>query len=63
MQVSQTAFPLLDVGLELIAAVADPPVPRIALGELGLDELRRAAADDVGIEAPPELAEERLVAP
>ena len=63
VQVPQPALALLDVRLELIAAVADALVPRVALGELGFDELRRAAADDVGIEASLEVVEQRLLAP
>ena len=44
VQIAQAALAFLDVGFELIAAVADPDMARVALGELGLDELRRGAA-------------------
>src|SRR6266478_9578090 len=63
VQVSQPALPLLDVRLELITAVADALMPRVALGELGFDELRRAGAYDVVVKAPLEIVEERLLAP
>ena len=38
-------------------------MPGIALGQLGLDELRRAAARDLGVEALLQLGVERLLAP
>src|SRR6476620_11685443 len=41
VQVSQPAFTLLNVGLELVAAVADAPVPVIPFGELACYEVRR----------------------
>ncbi len=63
MQVAQPALAFLDVGFELIAAVADALVPGIALGELGLDKLRRRVAHDVGLEAAPQIGEQRLLAP
>ena len=63
VQVSKPAFAFLDIGLELVAAVADPLVAGVALGELALDELRRTAPHNVGIEALLELVEERLLAP
>ncbi len=63
VQIPQPALTLLDVRLELVTAVADALVTRVALGELGFDELRRGAAHDVGIKAPFELAEEYLLAP
>ncbi len=63
MQIAQPALALLDVGLELVAAVADPAVALVALGELGLDELRRGAAHDLAVEALLQLGEQRLVAP
>ena len=63
MQVSEPAFALLDVGFELIAAVADPLMALVALGELGFDELRRGAAYDLSFEALLQLGVERLFAP
>src|SRR5271165_3525373 len=62
VQVSEPAFAFLDVWLELVAAVADALVPRVALGELAFDELRRGTAHDVGIKALLEISEERLLA-
>ena len=59
----QPTLAFLDVGLKLVTAVADAPVPRVPLGELAVDELGRAAAHDVGIKASLELSEERLLAP
>ena len=63
LQVAQAALALLDVGLEQVAAVAGALVAGVALGELGLDEHAVAAVDDVVLEAPLELGEQRLVAP
>jgi hypothetical protein len=63
VQVAKPALTLLDVGFELIAAVADADMPRVALGELGVDELRRGAAQDLGLEALLQLVEEGLLAP
>src|SRR6516162_416516 len=63
MQVSQPALALLDVRLELVTAVADSLVARVALGELGLHELRCTALDDLCIKASPEFVEECLLAP
>src|SRR5262249_41744860 len=63
MQVSQPALAFLDVRLELVTAVADALVAYVSLGELSLHELRRTALDDLCIKTPPELVEERLLAP
>ena len=63
VQVSEPALALLDIGFELIAAVADPLMARVALGELGFDELRRGAAQDLGFEPRLQLGVERLLAP
>src|SRR5207237_9283183 len=62
-QVSEPALALLDVGFELVAAIADPDVALVALGELRLDILRRCAAHDLGLEARLQLLIERLLAP
>ena len=56
VQVAEAALALLDVGFELVAAVADPDVARVALGQLRLDELRRGAAQDLGLETLLQLA-------
>ena len=63
MQVAEPALAFLDVGFELIAAVADPLVPFVALAELGFDKLRGAALDDLGVEPGLELGEQRLLTP
>ena len=51
MQVSEPALALFDVWLELVTAVADALVPRVALGKLAFNELRRSAAHDVGYQS------------
>ena len=63
VQVAQAALALLDVGLDDIAAVAQPLVPIIALGQLLGDELALGAGDDFGPEAAQGLFIKRLVAP
>src|SRR5260370_29058787 len=63
VQVSEPALTLLDVGLELVTAVADSLVPRIPFGELACDELRRTTLYDVRIKASFEFIEEGLFAP
>ena len=62
MQIAQPALAFLDVGFELIAAVADPLMARVALGELGFDELRRGAAA-LCVETLLQLIVKRLLAP
>src|SRR6516162_11881399 len=52
VEVSQPALALLDIRLELVTAVSDALVPRVALGELALDKLRCSAAHDLRIKAP-----------
>ena len=51
VQIPEAAFALLDVGLDDIAAVAHPFVPRVALVELLLDEAGDLAGDDLLPEA------------
>ncbi len=63
VEVPEPALALLDVRLELVTAVADTPMPFVALGELGFDELRCCAAHDFGVKTPFELVKERLLAP
>ena len=63
MQISEPALAFFDVGFELIAAVAEAPVPGVALGELAVYKLRRAAAHDFQIKAFLQLYKERLLAP
>src|SRR4051812_43227030 len=63
VQVPEPALAFLDVGLELVTAVADALVPRIPFGELACHKLRRTALYDVRIKASPQFIEERLFAP
>src|SRR6266853_4544935 len=63
VQVSEPALAFLDVGLELVTAVADALVPRIPFGELACYELRRTALYDLRIKPSLELLEDRLLAP
>ena len=63
VQVSEPALAFLDVGLELVTAVADALVSLIPFGELACHELRRTALYDVRIKASLQLIEERLFAP
>ena len=63
VQVSQPALTFLDVGLELVTAVADALVARIPLGEFASHELRRTALYDLRIKASFEFIEECLFAP
>src|SRR6516164_2445965 len=63
VQISEPTLALLDVRLELVTAVADPLVPRVALRELAFDELRCSAAHDVRIKPALEISEERLFSP
>src|SRR5690606_29587828 len=63
LQVAQSALPLLDAGLELVARRAEFLVPRFALGELGLVEGLALAGHTLLEEALAELVVELLVAP
>src|SRR5436190_14595329 len=63
VQIAQPAFPLLDVGFELIAAVTDPDMAGVALRQLRLDELRCRPAQDIRLETLLQLVVERLLAP
>src|SRR5262249_31096788 len=63
VQISQPALTLFDVRLELVSAVADPLMPRVALGELARDKLCCAAARNFRIKAPLQIIEESLLAP
>ena len=51
VQIAQAPFAVLDVGLDLVAALARRPMPRIALGHLRVDEAARGAGDDLVAEA------------
>ena len=59
VQVAQTAFPVLDVGLHQIARLAGSVMPGIAFGELGFDERCRRASHDLGRKAQLQRLEER----
>ena len=63
VEVAQPPLALLDVGFDDVAAVAQPFVALLALGELLGHELPLGALDDLGPEARLDLAVERLVAP
>ena len=63
MQVAQAALAFLDVGLDQVAAVAQPLVALVALGELFGDELALGALDHFGPETLLPLRVKRLVAP
>ncbi len=63
LQIPEPALALLDVRLEQIAAVARTLMARVALGELGFEEHPAPAAHHLGLEAAPELREERRIAP
>ena len=62
VQVAQAALAVLDVGLDLVAALARCAVARIELGHLGVDEGARRACHHLGAEALLELAIELPVA-
>ena len=62
LQVALPALALLHVRLDQVARLADAGEARVALGELGGDELARRAGDDLVLEARLQLAEERRVA-
>ncbi len=51
MQVAQAALAILDVGLDLVAALARGAMALVALGHLGIDEVARRAGDDLVAEA------------
>ena len=63
VKVAEPALALLDIGLHHIARIAEAPVARVALGELGLDEARPAPRHHLGGEAAAELGVEVGVAP
>ena len=62
LQVALPALSFLDVRLDEVARLADAGEPRIALGELGGDELARRAGHHLVLEARLQLAKKRLVA-
>ncbi len=63
LEIAQTALSVFHIGFDDIAAVAHPLVPRIALGELLLEKITLAAADDLGPEPSARLFVQLLVAP
>mgnify|MGYP006915173993 CR=1 FL=1 len=63
VEVAQPAFALLHVGFDQIAALARLAMARVALGELGVDEIERPLPHDLLVEARLELVVEPLVAP
>ena len=63
MQVAQAALTLLEVGLDDIATVAHPLVPRVAFGELVGDIGTGGAGDDVATETRPGRVVQGLIAP
>ena len=62
MQIAQSAFAVLDVGLDQIARLADAAVALLALGKLGGDELRGGSLHDFFVESRGELVIELRVA-
>ena len=62
VEIAQAPLALLDVGLDEIAQLARALDPRVALGELGGDELARGLGDDFLIEAGAQAVEKRFVA-
>ena len=62
IEVAQSSFALLDVGLNEIARRPRLPYPGFALRELGGDERGRRLGDDLLVETGPERLEQRLVA-
>src|SRR5690606_12468161 len=62
LQVAQPALRLLDVRLEQVARAAVPLVPRVALGHLGLDELRAGLEEQLAPETLVELLRRLRVA-
>ncbi len=63
VEVAKPAFSFLDVGLDDIAAVAHPAVPRLALLQFLDDEGARLGAHHLGPEARAHFVEQALVAP
>src|SRR6185437_11059517 len=63
LEVAEPALALLDVGLDMVARIAELSMPRVALGELRLDELAGALLDDLGLEAALHLVKDLRVAP
>ena len=50
MQIAQAAFAVLDVGFDLVAALARPARAIVALAHFCIDEFARRAAHDIGTE-------------
>ena len=63
VQIAQAAFAFLDIGLDHIAAVAQPFVPLVAFGQLLRDELPFGAGGNIGPEPALRLFMQRPVAP
>ena len=63
VEIAKSAFALLDVGLDQVAAVAHPLVPSVPLLELLGDELSGIAGDHLAPELRVHLVEQALVAP
>ena len=62
VQVPETPLAVLDVGLDHVAGIAHLPVPFVALGHLGGDELRAGLGHDLGFEPMHQLVEQFAVA-
>ena len=62
LQIPQAALAVLDVRLDHEARLAHALVARVALGKLGLDELRGRPGDDVPVEALHQFVEQGPVA-
>ena len=62
VEVAQSPFAFLDVGLDEIARCAGPLHPLLTLGELGGNEFRRGLRHDLPVEAHFQRLEERVVA-
>src|SRR4051812_46400944 len=62
VQIAQAALSVLDVGLDLVAALARSLMSLIALGHLGVDEAACRAFDDFGAKALLEAGVELRVA-
>ena len=50
MEIAQAALAFLDVGLDEVARIAEPPVALVALVELRLEEFGGGALDDLALE-------------